>query len=120
MNRNGWKLAHRVTEFPQWYEDQGYLMVARPSGYLSTPWEFLTARYNAEKRRWDDPSGTAVLDSGADVIWYRELPPTPPERITQPDPKVCEMCGGKQTIEVYGGLAQPNRVVACPMCTLWL
>ena len=78
---NGWRVLSIVVEekLGGWLEDQGFVLVARPAQHVKLKWEYLTAKYNHDKGRWEDPSGYAIQDSGEDVVYYKPLP-HPPEK----------------------------------------
>jgi hypothetical protein len=50
-----------------------FLLVARPSGYSSTKYEYLTAQYDPSYKGWVDCSNTRLTDSGVDPSWWMDL-----------------------------------------------
>lgn len=68
--------------------DQQFVLLACPSGYITTPWVYVTGRvYLAYRgRRFIDEGNDDLLDRGLRPTHWRKLPTPPIARATQPLP----------------------------------
>jgi len=53
-----------------------HVLIARPSGFINTPWEVRTA-LNDPLRGWVDPGGNRLSESGAEPVYWQEAPEQP-------------------------------------------
>jgi hypothetical protein len=73
-----WKESKRGWQPIETAPTKQYILIARPSEYVTTPWEYITAINNPGYKGWTDVGNERLSDSGPKPLWWRPLPEPPP------------------------------------------
>ena len=64
---------HPITTAPK----DVFVLVVRDSGYVTTSFEYLTAKYCSQGNRWEDVANDNVRNSGSAPLYWTKLPDAP-------------------------------------------